>query len=225
MGCCSSTATAPSELPSPPAVPHRTASVPVPPQNNPEMSPIPLSRSQTQRRSRTSSAPEPTLRRNMSSQDSDPRISMMSAPQPPQSSRSSSSQNHRTRVESPAALIRINRLPKSLSRAIQASIEYVVCLPTLVSFICLVLRDGRSREFIDITDIPILTNCFPVGYWRNLWSNLDFADKPVKDCVNVIHTNIVRIWKLDDRNGVSVFQLPLFKLLNGISISQVTNSR
>jgi hypothetical protein len=30
------------------------------------------------------------------------------------------------------------------------SIEYVVCLPTLVSFIYLILRIGRSREYIDL---------------------------------------------------------------------------
>ena len=44
---------------------------------------------------------------------------------------------------------------------IRASIEYVVRLPTLVLSICLVLRIGRSREYIDIADKPILTNYFP----------------------------------------------------------------
>jgi hypothetical protein len=34
---------------------------------------------------------------------------------------------------------------------IQASIEYVVCLSILISFICLVLRIGRCREYIDLT--------------------------------------------------------------------------
>ena len=44
---------------------------------------------------------------------------------------------------------------------IQASIEYVVYLPTLIQFIYLVLRIGRSREYIDLTDLPILTYYFP----------------------------------------------------------------
>jgi len=37
-------------------------------------------------------------------------------------------------------------------------------------------------------------------YWRGLWSSLDFADQPLKDCVNVIHTDIVEIWNLKDRD-------------------------
>jgi hypothetical protein len=210
MGCCSSTATAPSEpLPSQPA-PQGTALVSFPPQTSPEMSPDPSSRPQSQTRSRIRSMPELKRHSRMPSQDSKPRTSITSTPQPPQSSRSSSSQNHQTRDESIASFRRINRFPASLSRAIRASIEYVVCLPTLISFICLVLRNGRSRKYIDLTDNPIPTTCFPLGYWRNLWSNLDFADKPVKHCVNVIHIDIVKIWDLDDRNGVSSFSCPCF---------------
>ena len=91
---------------------------------------------------------------------------------------------------------------------IQASIEYVVCFPTLVLFIYLILRIGRSREYIDHTDEPILTNYFPLGYWRSLWSSLDFADQPLKSCVNIIHVDIVEIWNLYDRNRVSSPYLP-----------------
>jgi len=35
-------------------------------------------------------------------------------------------------------------------------------------------------------------------YWRGLWSSLDFADQPLKDCVNVIHSDIIDIWNLND---------------------------
>jgi len=35
-------------------------------------------------------------------------------------------------------------------------------------------------------------------YWRSLWTSLDFADQPLKDCVNVIHTDIIEIWNLYD---------------------------
>jgi len=37
-------------------------------------------------------------------------------------------------------------------------------------------------------------------YWCNLWSNLDFADKPLEYCVNLIHADIVKIWDPDDKN-------------------------
>ena len=120
----------------------------------------PLSRT----RSRTRSMPEPTHHSRMSSQDLNPQIRMKSVPQPPQSSKSSSSsQNHRTRSKSLAALKRTNRSSfrtTSPSRAIQASIEYVVCLPPLISFICLVPSNGRSREYIDLLDKSTLTIIF-----------------------------------------------------------------
>ncbi|KAH9977506.1 hypothetical protein BJV74DRAFT_860762 [Russula compacta] len=36
-------------------------------------------------------------------------------------------------------------------------------------------------------------------YWRSLWSSMDFADQTLKNCVNIIHTDIVEIWNLNDR--------------------------
>jgi hypothetical protein len=91
---------------------------------------------------------------------------------------------------------------------IQASIEYVVCLLTLILFICLVFRIGQSREYIDLTDWPILISYFPLGYWRNLLSSLDFDNKPLRSCVNIIHVDIVEIWNLYDKNRVSYPHLP-----------------
>ena len=41
-----------------------------------------------------------------------------------------------------------------------------------------------------------------LGYWRGLWSSLDFADQALKECVNVIHTDIVEIWNLNDKTRV-----------------------
>ncbi|KAF8259219.1 hypothetical protein EI94DRAFT_1813704 [Lactarius quietus] len=35
-------------------------------------------------------------------------------------------------------------------------------------------------------------------YWRSLWSSLDFADQSLKNCVNVVHDDIVEIWNLND---------------------------
>ncbi|KAI9456381.1 hypothetical protein BJY52DRAFT_1417161 [Lactarius psammicola] len=36
-------------------------------------------------------------------------------------------------------------------------------------------------------------------YWRSLWSSLDFADQTLKNCVNIIHVDIVEIWNLNDK--------------------------
>jgi hypothetical protein len=91
---------------------------------------------------------------------------------------------------------------------IQASIEYVVCLPTFVSFICLVLRIGRSREHVDLTAEPVLTNRFPLGYWRNLCSSLDFTGQSLESCVDIIHVDIIALWNLYDKKRVSSPQLP-----------------
>jgi len=38
-------------------------------------------------------------------------------------------------------------------------------------------------------------------YWRSLWSSLDFADQPLKNCVNIIHVDIIEIWNLNDRTS------------------------
>lgn len=40
-----------------------------------------------------------------------------------------------------------------------------------------------------------------IGYWRILWSS-DFANQILEDCVDVVHTDIVEVWSLDDRDKV-----------------------
>ena len=111
-------------------------------------------------------------------------------------------------------------------KAIRACIEYVVCVPTLISFICLVpeldetvgISTPRTSQF---REIDLLS-----GYWRNLYSRVDFMDKPLKSCVDVIHAGIVDLWNLNDANRVSSPHFPdFFNSLSGISICQVTNSR
>ncbi|KAI0261919.1 hypothetical protein BGY98DRAFT_1192678 [Russula aff. rugulosa BPL654] len=37
-------------------------------------------------------------------------------------------------------------------------------------------------------------------YWRNLRSSLEFGDQPLKNCVSIIHIDIVEIWNLFDRH-------------------------
>ena len=87
---------------------------------------------------------------------------------------------------------------------IRAFIEYVNFLPNLISFIYMVNRVGRSREYNHLADSGHYWHLrTSLGYWRGLWSSLDFADQPLKDCVNFINTDIVDIWNLKDRNSVS----------------------
>ncbi|KAN0135844.1 hypothetical protein V8E53_006296 [Lactarius tabidus] len=38
-------------------------------------------------------------------------------------------------------------------------------------------------------------------YWRRLWASVDFADHPLKSCVNIIHVDLVEIWNLNDKTG------------------------
>ena len=50
------------------------------------------------------------------------------------------------------------------------------------------------------------------GYWQNLWSNANFVDNSLKNCVNIIHDDIVEIWNLNDKTRVR-FSLSLIVLV------------
>jgi hypothetical protein len=117
----------------------------------------------------------------------------------------SSSQGIQPRI-APGPLAWSVALRASRDISIQASIEYVGCLPILISLIRLVPRIGRIREYIDLTDKPNIDKLI-LGYWRNLWSSLDFIDQFLKSCVNIIHLDIVEIWNLRDKSRVSSPQL------------------
>ena len=41
-----------------------------------------------------------------------------------------------------------------------------------------------------------------LGYWNNLWSSRDLLDQSLKNCVNIIHDDIVETWNLNDKTGV-----------------------
>ena len=45
------------------------------------------------------------------------------------------------------------------------------------------------------------------GYWRSLWSSLDFADQTLKNCVNIIHVDVVEIWNMNDKTRVWFFSV------------------
>ena len=44
------------------------------------------------------------------------------------------------------------------------------------------------------------------GYWCKLWNNHDFTSHKLRDCVNIIHFDIVEIWNLNDEKGVGFTQ-------------------
>ena len=180
---------APMEMQAPaPQAAQRTTPAPVQPRYS--LDGPPVSSPQLPRtRSRTASKPEST-HRGMSSHDPNPRTRTKSAPQRPQSSSSptprtrtetlsvpkrgrfimdsrtasnpssrSSSQGTRRRT-SPAPLAWSVALRSPRNITIQASIECVVCLPTLIRFIYMILRNGRHSEYINHTREPILTRYF-----------------------------------------------------------------
>ena len=78
-------------------------------------------------------------------------------------------------------------------------------------------RSFRSRDYL----IPfsesgeVVSNIHPLnienilknisarkGYWRNLGSSQDFANRTLESCVTVIHEDIITVWNFDDRGGV-----------------------
>ena len=40
------------------------------------------------------------------------------------------------------------------------------------------------------------------GHWRTLRNNRDITGQKLKDCVTIIHFDIVEIWNLNDETGV-----------------------
>jgi hypothetical protein len=73
-------------------------------------------------------------------------------------------------------------------------------------------RVGRSREILSSlvraeSNIAVALS----GYWRSLWSSPDLVDQSLKNCINIIHDDIVEIWNLNDKTGVwisSVISFP-----------------
>jgi hypothetical protein len=109
---------------------------------------------------------------------------------------------------------------------IQASIAYVGFVSPLTFLILFShLRVGRSREHIHLMSsdrfcqLPVILS----GYWRSLWSSPDFADHTLKDCVNIIHDDIVEIWNLNDIYGVCFF--PCSVVLNADWLGLVSIER
>ena len=117
---------------------------------------------------------------------------------------------------------------ESVSGYYHSSFYRVRCFsPAFILSTNLIFRIGRTREHIDFMHKPILTNYYPSGYWRNLWSSLDFADQPLKSCVNIIHVDIVEIWNLCDKTKVSSPQSTCYFncLTESVSVKQPIQSK
>ena len=92
---------------------------------------------------------------------------------------------------------------------IQASIKYVVLPVILILFIfsfpeldeAVSICTSRTRQFG--------TSIFPLGNWCRLWSRGDFVDQSLKNCVDILHVDIVKIWEQYDGRNVSSPHLPL----------------
>ncbi|KAN0136278.1 hypothetical protein V8E53_005883 [Lactarius tabidus] len=79
-----------------------------------------------------------------------------------------------TRAGAQAGKQRLGAVPLSWSAAVRVNHDIIIQATIEV---------GRSR------------------YWRSLWSSLDFADQSLKNCVNIIHDDIIEIWNLNDKTG------------------------
>ena len=119
----------------------------------------------------------------------------------------SSSQGAKSRIAA-APLTWSVALRASQDVTIQASIEYVAWLSTLITFIYFSSQDWTEPWVYRPHGQAILKTFSPLGYWRNLGSSTDFARQTLKDCVNVIHVDIIEIWNLYDRPRVSSPHLP-----------------
>ena len=86
---------------------------------------------------------------------------------------------------------------------IQASVEYVVLFLLfcfrLHSFLELDAVVSTLRRWI-LADSNIAITMS--GYWSSLWLRSDFAHKPLKNCVDIIHLDIVEIWNINDKKKV-----------------------
>jgi len=55
---------------------------------------------------------------------------------------------------------------------------------------------------------PIMTESNPLGYWRDLQSGRNFVGQSLKNCMDIVHVDIVDIWNLDDEASVSFLRFP-----------------
>ncbi|KAN0118381.1 hypothetical protein V8E52_005357 [Russula decolorans] len=224
--CCSGTAMVPST-----SLPRGTeTTTPALVRSQPstgKRSSVPSSKPLSRTRGRTTSKHESTHNR-VSSQNSSPRSRTKSAPQAPKPSTSSSLQNRRTRAQSvrvmdsglwilsdhctlkeqltPAVVPAPTKSNPSSGRS---------HTPTAARERGKMSRIGRSstlRASRGDVSIQASIKAGQSGHWRRLWSRLDFADQPLKNCVNTLHVDIVKIWEQYDGNNNQYLSSDQFKI-------------
>ena len=69
----------------------------------------------------------------------------------------------------------------------------------------------RSPQFVWLGGVPPGNRyqeiSLDVNFWRKLWSSVDLADRPLMDCVHVIHIDLMEVWNLKDKAEVCSPQL------------------
>ncbi|KAH8977561.1 hypothetical protein EDB86DRAFT_3002349 [Lactarius hatsudake] len=64
-------------------------------------------------------------------------------------------------------------------------------------------------------------------YWSELWFSRDFADQTLRNCVNVIHLDIVEIWNMNDKRrylSSDIFKAKMSHLVKDLAGSANTTS-
>ncbi|KAH9014628.1 hypothetical protein EDB85DRAFT_860137 [Lactarius pseudohatsudake] len=89
-------------------------------------------------------------------------------------------------------LITNSRAPSASARSGQGAKQRVGAVPLAWSAALRVNHDIIIQASIEVGRSR---------YWRSLLSSLDFADQPLKNCVNIIHLDIVEIWNMNDKRG------------------------
>ncbi|KAN0136293.1 hypothetical protein V8E53_005898 [Lactarius tabidus] len=109
---------------------------------------------------------------------------------------------------------RVGAVPLAWSAALRVSHEIII--KTTIAI-------GRSRE-LPTRCIRVYFNIVVVlsGYWRTLWDSRHFAGQTLKDCVDIIHFDIVEIWNLNDEDRYlsgNIFKVKMSHLVKDLAVS------
>jgi hypothetical protein len=61
---------------------------------------------------------------------------------------------------------------------------------------------------VSVSLVPVLgfvQFAIRTGYWSGLLSSVDFTQKKLQQCLDVIHRDIVAVWNIRDPNDVHFF--------------------
>jgi len=85
--------------------------------------------------------------------------------------------------------------------SIEASIELVSFCYLFYTCANDLLSVGRDRMYTTLSYSSLLTSLSP-GYWKGLISSTDFTGKKLRQCLDVIHTDIISVWNIRDPHKV-----------------------